>query len=508
MSAYGTKKALGDFYQQMSFPAVYSEFYSEHHYPLSYSADQPMIETKLPMGGDIQAQYHEQKRRDANQMVYAGLEANRIAEYKYLNGHQGYFGLPPPVRSQRIYANPSNGNQSDIYSARPSPFESLHGGVLRTAEGQSYGKRKLKARAQQIGNIQAAKAAFLTGEVMAQQPSPIITETMVEQGIPSEMSVSKMNMINIIDEIDAAIESGSFGALDARRLNEMLPLLFREAVSMTRQELEDVIQSLDGMVYELRMAYIADEPAVDKDMKQETELRNEGYLNLTYEVITRALEYTKMMYKIANQSPKDRRDASKNFVKALGFTTLTRGKQPTLRKALTKAEEKRRTAQAEQVEEDALDMFEMEKEMYPSMYKKMSPAERRMSFEYYIKKAKRTYAGEPSRAIYFPSPLEPRAAPKKAAAKKGKKQPQPKFDVGARDEFANRSGAYLGEEEPSDNSLLVKNPMRAADVERARLPEEEAEAPQPEFAKMKRKYNIKIGKKKKSMGSQSAEALI
>ena len=183
MAAVTTKKPGADIGVELTFPAVFQEVYADSGESMRYAPTFPLAPPPFREAQDLQGAYHEQKRRDAHHMVMAGVGATKAAEARMLASHANYFGMPKPVLSQRVFANPSLGNQPGaIDSARrtmpgsTAPFHcisaasasggasacgscyesQLTGGVLRTLQGQEWAAKKLQARVKQLDAIDSA----------------------------------------------------------------------------------------------------------------------------------------------------------------------------------------------------------------------------------------------------------------------------------------------------------------------------------------------------------------
>jgi hypothetical protein len=115
-------------------------------------------------------------------MANAKVLATQKHNARAFSSPNGYYGLPPPVLGQRVFANPSMG-YLDTASARQdtgkapfsevqNPYKSvfgkghgycpvdakmeehrLSGGVLRTSVGQEWAKAKLQDRIKQFSAI-------------------------------------------------------------------------------------------------------------------------------------------------------------------------------------------------------------------------------------------------------------------------------------------------------------------------------------------------------------------
>ena len=117
MSAYGTKKKGGDLALQLTFPDVTAAMMAGERRPYGYSSRVEIEKADLPVAEDFQQQYHAEKKRWADSKAMEWVHNN--ARTRWLMNHNT-FGYTQPYASlgQRIFANPSLGNFSDIYAAR------------------------------------------------------------------------------------------------------------------------------------------------------------------------------------------------------------------------------------------------------------------------------------------------------------------------------------------------------------------------------------------------------
>jgi hypothetical protein len=328
MSAYGTKKPGSDVIQQLTFPAMYSDLYAVEREPLEYYPDPMKRPEALPMGNDLQAFYHEQKRRDANRMAMAGVEARNMSDYRFLNSHANYYKMPKPVLSQRRFANPSLGNQADIYSARPESayigrgMESsyrprLSGGVLYTAEAQRWGRQKLRDRIGQLDAIDVAQQGFFTGQTLAQMPMRVGIEV-PEGALPESVSTkTKIELIATLDGISNAVETSTLGSISYSDVVKFLRLLFRWASTADVEELKEVLEYANYI--ERALLGISAQMEEGGDATEVGRSWN-AFTQTIYDTFVKVREYLTRMISVVNKSPAERKAASANFIKSLGFT--------------------------------------------------------------------------------------------------------------------------------------------------------------------------------------------
>ena len=340
MAAIATAKPGAQTAVQLTFPAVYQSVYASQHRPLQYvpSAVGPLVR---PLAGDdFQSHYHAQKKRDADYMARAKVQSTRLAERRMLLSHQNYFGMPSPQLAQRHFANPSNGSlvlSSSRRDGTEAPFQlvesALVGGVLRTAEGQAYGKARLVARVKQLDRIAAEKLAF--EGVAPPTPEGVLAPSVGAETLPTAPSAPvtsnarielQLLLKSIIDALmgDIAREPNERDELSRFTFSDSvraLSLIVRVASSPdTRAEyLEDVLAPVDNINSLL-------EGLTDPDRREQVELSEGGKERLitTAELFKRIGEYLRGMMGGIDRSPKERLALSKNLVRSLGFTQFAR----------------------------------------------------------------------------------------------------------------------------------------------------------------------------------------
>ena len=335
MAAIATSKPGATTATQLTFPAVFQDVYASQHRPLQYapSARGPVV---APMAGDdFQSHYHAQKKMDADYMARAKVEATRNARKRMLLSHQNYYGMPDPSLAQRQFANGSAGAYI-LNSARQTnttaPFQlveaGLSGGVLRTAEGQAYGKARLLDRINQLNAIDAESQRFLTGEAplapsMGAETLPTAPSAPVSQNAKVELQLLLKAIIDALmgdtaRKVDEKDELSRFTFSDSVRA---LSLIIRVASSpdTDAETLEDIKAPVDSINQLLS-------GLTDPDRREQVELTEMAKERLitTAELFQRIGEYVDGMMGGVNLSPRERQALSKNLVKSLGFTQFAR----------------------------------------------------------------------------------------------------------------------------------------------------------------------------------------
>lgn len=337
MAAITTRKPGGETAVQLTFPAVYQSVYASQHRPLQYAPSAPGPLVRPMAGDDFQSHYHAQKKADADYMARAKVVSTQNARKRMLLSHQNYFGMPNPQLAQREFANPSNG-AGPMESARRdggvnAPFQlveaGLIGGVLRTAEGQAYGKARLVARIQQLDRIDAEKGQFIGAETgLAPSPAGVQTLPTAPTGAVSDNAKIELQLLlqSIIDALmgDTARNPGEKDDLSRITFADSvraLSLIIRVASSAdtdaetledVKAPIDNINQLLDGLTDPDRIVSIERSPQAEQR------------LITTAELFQRIGDYIDQMMGAINRSPKDRIALSKNLVKSLGFTEFAR----------------------------------------------------------------------------------------------------------------------------------------------------------------------------------------
>lgn len=169
MSAIATEKVQTNSLN-LGFPDVYASVYASKGLPLRYFPS-AYVGAGAYVGDEQVNALREARKAEADHMANAKVASTVTARARYVSSPHGNGYIPKPVLGQRKFANPETGAMS-LSSARQSfneaPFhfvdseqlysQSLSGGVLRTREGQIYGKKVLTARVGQLNKIDDNKA--------------------------------------------------------------------------------------------------------------------------------------------------------------------------------------------------------------------------------------------------------------------------------------------------------------------------------------------------------------
>lgn len=468
MSAVVTKKLGGDYATQLTFPAVFELQAKANNLASQFYPDAKNRPMELLTGSGLQQDYHEQKRLDAHRRCLNGVKDNAASMARFLSSHANYI-VPKPVLSQRIFANPSNGNQADIYSNRPQ-FNQMRGGVLRTEEGQKWAMQKLKERVPQLDAIKAAKEAFLLG-------TPMVSTGVESVGI-SDIT-AKVELYGLLNRVESDVEQGVVNNKTVEKSQNLLKLLFSWTPYGEVREVEEVMEKMEYIKRTLKGITEQGQEGVAISEAGEAIMKNAEYLKNLYD---KMLEYLTRMNGVLNRPRKEREKASSIFIKSLGFSELEK-KLPSVSAKVQRAIEAAEAAnpnadpEGEEVEEERVIGEEEEEEEAPAPapprlmmplppYPRGPPAYEESAglgtFDAYrFEEDRRRHLEELER--------------RRGLARGESKEDEPEFDVDVRIPFAERSGAYFGEAAPEE----IVGPRAA--MESAELPIEEQPLEAPEF---------------------------
>jgi len=349
---------------QVTFPSDYASVYNARQPRLRVASFNTQRTHYPPFVADNDDQMvHEQRRRDAHYMANAQVQSRHNMNKRALVAKAGYYGMPEPVLTQRVYANPSSGAYTSVYSARndgsvPAPFgnmsDGLSGGVLRSAEGQAYGKKVLMDRVKQFDDIALAKQNFQflgppTSSATAEERAAHQTES-----LPTAASSSKIELNLLLQSVLDSLTSGSSGEHLTRftysDASRALSLIFRFASTLSADDLLDIKAQVDAIVEDLNTLVNPD------DAEPEQPISN-TQIGLSLQVLfTRLEEYLDRMIGAVDKSEEERVTLSKNLVKSLGFDKALRlGKQNLDSMLKVEAREHLLTAQQHAVWKDTED---------------------------------------------------------------------------------------------------------------------------------------------------------
>ena len=321
----------------LGFPSAYQSVYSAKGPPQRFFPQVQRFSQPLGEATGVQADWHRQKKADADHMALSAVASERSSDQKAVSSAHGMYNMPTATLGQRKYANPSNGAY-EIKSGRQdapnsAPFHlveageggSLTGGVLRSAEGQAYGKARLLARVNELNRIGQAKMAFLGQAPLGigqQAPAPAqgltATPTAIGESTLIELNLLLQGVIDTLVSSDQGKEIGRFTFGDATRA---LKIIFRLAPTVDANELDEVFSKVDVITNLLNG--VLEQEHHDDEYSADSVAPHTKQIALTLQVLfTKLREYLQRMVAGVNYQPAERLALSKSLVKALGFSKV------------------------------------------------------------------------------------------------------------------------------------------------------------------------------------------
>ena len=320
------------------FPSAYQSVYAARGMTARYFPTvAPLSTAAHPFAGnDLQSQWHQQKRIEADQMARAKVIATQHSRVRYVGTPHGAGVLPPTILGQRVFANPSNGAfMTD--SAREdhafAPFhlasareatqsgDTLRGGVLRSMEGQQHGRRVLTERVAQLNKIQQMKQSFVEGhtDTPSVAPADSLRYTSTQPHPIGQSALIELNLL--LQSVADAVIGGEdvseilhLSSLTYKDTTRAVTLIFATVPSMSQTEIDELYATIDLITTNLDIML---------SNSQTTLPANEKEIALTLQVIFSKLRtYTQKMIAGRNLSPKEKIDLSKALVTSLGFAKI------------------------------------------------------------------------------------------------------------------------------------------------------------------------------------------
>lgn len=365
IGAVATKKPHGARAVQETFPTVFADTFAEMGSPQSYLPDQSQPHTSLEQGDSFQSVYHDEKKRDADRMAHAKVHSTRMMNTRAFSSHNGYYGMPPPVLGQRVFANETGGVFS-MNSARQShdsaPFHysdahsgSLSGGVLRTAEGQGYAKGLLMNRISQYNAIRANSGNFSPdprGKISGPTQSTESFAEVQRQG-DSAGTQAKTELLLLLQNINDSLMGeeiaagedryGDITAFTYKDTTRALGLLFRLTPDLEDYELSDIQAIVSDIIRKLE-AIVANEGAVSAP-NYEVALSLATLFEKTEEYLN---QFARQTTEFGTRTNAEKIQISKSLVRSLGFArSMAEPREATQSRVVREKEEGMR-----QMEED------------------------------------------------------------------------------------------------------------------------------------------------------------
>lgn len=319
MAAVATQKPNGAFGVQLTFPSVFQDNFTagNAYYP---TADYTSLD--LMTGSTFQSEYHDQKKRDADQSVMNGLQNNRYKEKKLLTGVHN-FHLPKPVLGQRKYAPPAGG-VGDYSSARrdggvTAPWtlvevgsglsnSGLRGGVMASLEGQNFYQDRLRSRVDELDKINALSLGY----------SVPMGQSVDTQNNRTEGSPNKIELFVYLQAMSDSILENDLSKFTFENLIKVLNLLFSTAPTADMDTMNDIKANVNTMAINIRNGL---EPEEDNKIPDEYVLTLQIFLE-------KMVRYVAYMIQNIDLSERDRKTLSKSLIKTLGFSSLIKKGSP------------------------------------------------------------------------------------------------------------------------------------------------------------------------------------
>jgi len=343
MASYGTEKVQSTSLN-LGFPTAFGYNYARHGAPERFAPEQYLVPLNNTSGHDFQAQWHEQKMRDANSMARAKVQSTHMMNIRAQSSAHNYPSMPQAVLGQRKFANPSNGayeTASTRLDQYGSPWTLYHegsvagaghlvGGVLRTSAGQRHGKQLLDARIGQLNKIAEAKAAFFqegNNFRNQQMPTPFSgAEGTLDSALTSQPLVELANILQSIK--DSLISSGNRQQTYRDILTDStkaFALIVRMATQNTVDDMANVLEFIEGTSSGDGIGQLLEAQRDNFDVPEHS--AEESWQSRVISQIEwwgRIAEYLKEMIKIGELPPQSRVSASNAYIKSLGFSKLLR----------------------------------------------------------------------------------------------------------------------------------------------------------------------------------------
>ena len=264
IGAIATEKVQSDALN-LGFPSAYQSVYAARRLPLRYF---PTVQSASSVwaGNDLQSQIHESRKADADYMARAKVQSTQHSRVRFVGTPHGMGDQPHARLSQRVFANPSNGalmpysgrqthSDAPFHYSGGGDYESKHytGGVLRSAQGQAFGKQVLMDRIKQLDAIQTASSEFASG-TLADNGLRLGTDSMVMSNFPQAGGI-ELNLLlqSIIDSTMGGDMGGEhLNRLDMSNCYKAITLIFRTVPTLQNDEITDILAKVDIILTNLQ----------------------------------------------------------------------------------------------------------------------------------------------------------------------------------------------------------------------------------------------------------------
>ena len=224
---------------------------------------------------------------------------------------------------------------------------SLSGGVLRTAEGQGFGKARLMDRIAQLNAIEANAGNFSPdprNKISAPTQSTESFAAVQKQQSNDTGSQAKTELYLLLQNLNDSLvgdetEAGSDEAGDVTRFTyqdttRALALLFRLTPTLEPYDLTDILDLVSGIQTKL-LAIVADENGVSAE-KYETAL---SLITLMEKANEYLREFARQTTEFGTRTDQEKLQISKTLVQTLGFARSLRDARQQMKDAIKTSQE-------------------------------------------------------------------------------------------------------------------------------------------------------------------------
>jgi len=360
MSGYGTAKFQHNALN-LGFPTAFARDYARFGSPEMFSPDRLNGGLDNTVGNDFQAQWHQQKKRDADYMANAKVRSTHNMNARGFSSPHGYYNLPPVVLGQRRFANASMGAlyshstredqpsdnapfhlREDHHSSFPlvprAPVvrEELVGGVLRTSAGQRHGKKVLDERIAQLNAINEAKMTFMSDGNSGR--SNTVTPFAGAQGtLDTALGASPLvELANLLQSIkDSLVSHGSRNVSYRDVLQDSskaFTLMVRMAVNNPASDIANVLEFIEGTSAGDGIGQLLEYQQEELESPDDADDAHfAGRIAQQIEWWGNCVRYLKKMIEVSELPPQTRLQTSNALIKSLGFNKLVRNSEQTYR---------------------------------------------------------------------------------------------------------------------------------------------------------------------------------
>ena len=360
MSSFGTAKTQTTSLN-LGMPTAFQNTYARYGPREMFAPERPVMGLDNTIGHDFQAQWHEQKMRDANHMANAKVQSTLLAGTRAFSSAHNHPGMPRAVLGQRRFANPSNGaweSSSTRLDQPGAPWTLYHGqtvaggshwcgdmegsghlvgGVLRTSAGQRHGKSVLDARIQQLNAINEAKQAFLSeGNDFRSQRS--MTPFAGAQGtMDSALSSAPLvELSNLLQGIKDDITSNGTRKSTYRDVlsdqTKTFILITRMAINNGPDDIANVLEFIEGTSAGDGISQLLEEQMESFGVPDDSnEVSWQASVTKQIEWWGKIADYLKGMLRLGDVPLQTKQLASNSLIKSLSFNKLVRNSEASYR---------------------------------------------------------------------------------------------------------------------------------------------------------------------------------